>query len=147
MATLLASRIAQYPMVAEFSFDYGAADAMVNTSGTLDTATSVAAHSFDIINLPNYATVIGGEVVTETAITGSTAFNVTVGDSGSANRYLGTTDKTTAARTALVPTGYVGAGENLRLTITPTVAAVTGGKITVRVQYVVRGRGNEVQPR
>ena len=96
MATLLASRTAQYPLVAEFSFDYGAADAMVNTSGVLDPATAVAAHIFDIINLPSYATVIGGEVVTETAITGSTAFNVTVGDSGSANRYLGTTDKTTA---------------------------------------------------
>ena len=147
MATLLASRTAQYPLVAEFSFDYGAADAMINTSGVLDTATAVSTHVFDVINLPSYATVIGGEVVTETAITGSTAFNVSVGDSGSATRYLGATDKTTAGRTALAPTGYLGAGENLRLTVTPTVAAVTGGKITVRVQYVVRGRGNEVQPR
>lgn len=143
MAKQLATRSAQYPLFAEFTFSV--LDTMVNTVGTLDGFSTVAAHVFDVINLPAYATVVGGEIVTESAVTGSTAYNVTVGDSASANRYLGTTDKTTAARTALVPTGYVGAGENIRLTVTPTVAASTGGTITLRVMYVIRGRGNEVQ--
>jgi hypothetical protein len=44
-----------------------------------------------------------------------------------------------------VPTGFVGTGENIRLTVTPTVATATAGKITVRVSYVIVGRANENQ--
>ena len=143
MSTLKATRQAQYPLVAEFTFSIG--DDMINISGASDGFATVGSHVFDVIPLPPYAIVTGGEVVTETAFTGSTAYNVSVGDSGSATRYLSATDKTSAARTALVPTGYVGAGENLRLTVAPTVATATAGKLTVRVQYVIRGRGNEVQ--
>ena len=143
MSKKLATRSAQYPLMAEFTFNV--LDTMVNTSGANDGFATVATHVFDVINLPAYATVVGGEVVTESAITGSTAYNVSVGDSVSPTRYLSVTDKTTAARTALVPTGFVGAGENIRLTVTPTVAASTGGTITLRVMYVIRGRGNEVQ--
>lgn len=143
MANLLATRGAQYPLTAEFVFNV--TDTMTNTSGVADGFASVASHVFDVIKLPNNAVVIGGEVVTETAVSGSTAYNVTVGDSASANRYLSTTDKTSAGRTALVPTGYVGSGEDLRLTVAPTVATATAGKIAVRVQYVIRNRMNESQ--
>lgn len=143
MAAITATRQSQYPLYAEFTFTIG--DTMVNTSGAADAFATVAAHVFDVINLPPFATVVSGEVVTDTAFAGSTAYNVTVGDSASATRYLGTTDKTTAARTALVPTGFIGAGENIRLTVTPTVATATAGKITLRVQYTVKGRGNEIQ--
>ena len=142
MPVLKAARQTQYPLVAEFTFNV--LDTMINTAGNSDGFATVASHIFDVIPLPPYAIVIGGEIVTETAVTGSTAYNVTVGDSAVANRYLGTTDKTTAARTALVPTGFVGAGENIRLTVTPTVSTSTAGVITLRVQYIVRGRGNEV---
>ena len=76
-------------------------------------------------------------------MTGSTAYNVSVGDSGSATRYLGVTNRLSAGRTALVPTGYVGDGENLRLTVSPTVAEATAGKVTVRVQYIMRDRWSE----
>lgn len=144
MTVKKAARTAQYPLVAEFTFDV-ANDTMVNTSGASDNFKVVGAHVFDVIPLPPGAVVIGGSVVTETAVTGSTAYNVKVGDSASDTRYLGSTDKTTAALTALVPTGYVGLGENLRLTVTPTVADSTAGKLTVRVEYVVNGRANEVQ--
>ena len=143
MTAKINSRSAQWPLVAEFSFTIG--DTMTNTAGAADAFASVAAHVFDIIPLPPGATVIGGSVVTDTAFTGSTAYNVKVGDSGSDNRYLGTTDKTAAALTALVPTGYVGTGENIRLTVTPTVSTATAGKITVRVEYVVSGRTSEIQ--
>jgi hypothetical protein len=141
MANLTAARQSQFVMEAEFVFSIG--DTMTNTSGAEDNFHTVAAHIFDVINLPPNAIVVGGEVVTETAVTGSTAYNITVGDSGVANRYLGTTDRTAAGRTALVPTGFVSDGENLRLTVTPTVAASTAGKISVKVMYIQRGRANE----
>lgn len=136
------TRGAQYPLVMEFTVDL-ANDTMVNTSSVTDNFNVVGSHVFDIINLPFNAVVIGGDVVTETAVSGSTAYNVTVGDSASANRYLAATDKTAAGRTALVPTGYVGQGENIRLTVAPTVANVTAGKLTVRVLFTIRGRAHE----
>lgn len=143
MAKLIASRGAQYPLVAEFTFNFD--DTMVDTSGALKDFKTVGSTVVDAINLPVGAIVIGGEVVTETAVGGSTAYNISVGDSGSATRYLGATDRVAAGRTALVPTGYVGAGNPLRITVAPTVAAATAGKVTVRVQYIVRDRVNETQ--
>ena len=141
MAKLKATRQAQYVLAAEFTFNFD--DTLVNTSGTeVDGGkTNTAATSVDIIELPYGATIVGGEVVTETAFDAAT-FNVTVGDSGSATRYLGATDKKGAGRTALVPTGYIGEGQALRLSFT-AADACTAGKMTVRVLYTVIGRGNE----
>ena len=144
MAQKLATRGGQYPITSEFTFDV-ANDTMKNTSGVDDNFKVVGSHVFDTILLPNNATVVSGEVVTETAVSGSTAYNVSVGDSGSATRYLGVTDKVAAGRTALVPTGFVGGGEQIRVTVAPTVADATAGKITIRVTYVIRNRMNETQ--
>jgi len=144
MAQKLATRGGQYPITAEFTFDV-ANDTMKNASGVDDNFKVVGSHVFDAILLPTNAIVVGGEVVTETAVSGSTAYNVSVGDSGSATRYLGATDKVAAGRTALVPTGFVGGGEQVRVTVAPTVADATAGKITVRVSYIIRNRVNEVQ--
>ena len=144
MAQKLATRGGQYAITSEFTFDV-ANDTMKNTSGVDDNFKVVGSHVFDTILLPNNATVVSGEVVTETAVSGSTAYNVSVGDSGSATRYLGVTDKVAAGRTALVPTGFVGGGEQIRVTVAPTVADATAGKITVRVTYVIRNRMNETQ--
>ena len=144
MAQKLAARGGQYPITAEFTFDV-ANDTMKNASGADDNFKTVGSHVFDAILLPTNAIVVGGEVVTETAVSGSAAYNVSVGDSGNATRYLGVTDKVTAARTALVLTGFVGGGEQVRVTVTPTVAEATAGKITVRVSYVIRNRVNETQ--
>lgn len=143
MAKLIASRGAQYPLVAEFTFNFD--DTMVDINGALKDFKTVGSTVVEPINLPVGAIVTGGEVVTETAVGGSTAYNISVGDSGSATRYLGATDRVTAGRTALVPTGYVGAGNRLRVTVAPTVATATAGKVTVRVQYIVRARVNETQ--
>jgi hypothetical protein len=144
MAQKLAARGGQYPITAEFTFDV-ANDTMKNTSGVDDNFKDVGSHVFDVILLPTNALVVGGEVVTETAVSGSTAYNVSVGDSGNATRYLNATDKAAAGRTALVPTGYVGNGENIRVTVAPAGAAATAGKVTVRVSYIIRNRVNEVQ--
>ena len=143
MSKLIATRGQQYPLVAEFTFNFD--DTMVDTAGAAKDFKTVGSTVVDAINLPTGAIVTGGEVVTEKAVTGSTAYNVSVGDSGSATRYLGATDRVSAGRTALVPTGYVGNGEQIRVTVAPTVAAATAGKVTVRVQYIVRNRINETQ--
>ena len=143
MAKVLATRGSQWPLVAEFVFNL--TDSVVNTSGAEESLATVGSHVFDGIKLPTNAIVIGGAVTTEVAATGPTALNISVGDSGNATRYLGATDRVTAGRTALVPTGYVGNGEDLRVTIAPTVAAATAGRVSVHVQYIVRNRVNEVQ--
>ena len=141
MAKLNPSRAAQTVLCSEFTFEF--ADTMLDVNGVLKDFKTVGSNVVDAINLPPRATIISGEVVTETAVTGSTAYNVSVGDSGSATRYLGVTNRLAAGRTPLVPTGYVGDGENLRLTVSPTVADATAGKVTVRVQYIMRDRWSE----
>ncbi len=142
MAVLIAARTAQVVQESEFTFSFN--DTMLNTSGVSDNFATVASHVFDVIPLPIGAVVLGGEVVTDTVVTGSTAYNVSIGDAGSATRYLGATDKTTAARTALVPTGYrvVNAAGGIRLTVAPTAASSTAGKVTVRIQYVIDGKAD-----
>lgn len=144
MAQKLATRGGQYPITAEFTFDV-ANDTMKNTSGVDDNFNVVGSHVFDAILLPTNAIVVGGEVVTETAVSGSTAYNVKVGDSVNDARYLASTDRVAAGRSALTPTGFVGGGEQVRVTVAPTVANATAGKITVRVSYIIRNRVNEVQ--
>lgn len=144
MAKLNATRGGQYPITSEFTFDV-ANDTMKNASGVDDNFKVVGSHVFDALLLPQGAILTGGEVVTETAVSGSTAYNVTVGDATSANRYLAATDKVAAGRTALVPTGFVSTGEQVRVTVAPTVADATAGKVTVRITYVIRNRVNEVQ--
>lgn len=143
MAKLIATRGQQYPLVAEFTFNFD--DTMVDTSGAVKDFKTVGSTVVDAIKLPQGAVVIGGDVVTESAATGSTAYNISVGDATSTTRYLSATDKTSAGRTALTLTGYVSNGEQIRVTVNPTVATATGGKFTVRVMYVVRNRVNEVQ--
>ena len=118
---------------------------MKNVSGADDNFNVVGSHVFDAILLPTNAIVVGGEVVTETAVSGSTAYNVKVGDSVNDARYLASTDRVAAGRTALTVTGFVGGGEQVRVTVAPTVANATAGKITVRVSYIIRNRVNEVQ--
>ena len=143
MSEKLKVRTAQTVLSAEFTFSWD--DTMIPAAGGSAVAFStVAAHAVDVIPLPKGATLLSGEVVTETTFTGATAVNVIVGDATSTNRYLGTTDKITAGRTALVPTGFKSTGEALRLTVTPTVAALTAGKATLRVLYTIENRANEV---
>ena len=144
MALLKATRNAQWPLMAEFTFNFD--DTMVDVNGvTKDFKTFGGNPVVDAINLPANATVIGGELVVETAYTGTTVATVSIGDSASATRYGSTVNLMSAARTALTLTGFRGAGENLRLTFNLTVANATAGKATVRVLYTIQGRSNEVQ--
>ena len=144
MAQKLAARGGQYPITAEFTFDV-ANDTMKNVSGADDNFNTAGSHVFDAILLPTNAIVVGGDVVTETAVSGSTAYNVKVGDSVNDARYLAFTNRVAAGRSALTPTGFVGGGEQIRVTVAPTGATATAGKITVQVTYIIRNRVNEVQ--
>lgn len=142
MAKLIPARGAQYPLVAEYTFNFD--DTVVNASGaTVDFGkTNTAATTIDLAPLPQGAVVIAGEMVTLTAFDAAT-YNVTVGDATDPDRYLTTTDKKGTGRTALVPTGFVSTGEKLQLVFTAADACTTG-KATVRVTYVLNGRTNEV---
>lgn len=145
MSKLIAARTAQTVLEAEFTFNFD--DTMVNSLGNEVDFGKVnlggAAGIFTVIPLPVNATVLGGELVTETAFD-TAGFDVTIGDTASANRYLGSTDVKGTARVPLVPTGYVGAGENIVLTFASDDAC-TAGKMTLRVQYTVKNRVSEVQ--
>ncbi len=144
MALLKATRNAQWPLMAEFTFNFD--DTMVDINGvTKDFKTFGGNPVVDAINLPANANVIGGELVVETAYASTTVATVSVGDSASATRYGSAINLMSAARTALTLTGFRGAGENLRLTFNLTVANATAGKATVRVLYTIQGRSNEVQ--
>lgn len=144
MALLKATRNAQWPLMAEFTFNFD--DTMVDINGVTKNFKTFGGNPVvDAINLPANATVIGGELIVETAYTGTTVATVSIGDSASATRYGSTVNLMSAARTALTLTGFRGAGENLRLTFNLTVADATAGKATVRVLYTIQGRSNEVQ--
>lgn len=148
MSKLIAARGAQFVMESEFVFNFD--DTMVSKVALVDGAeldfgkVNTVSTAFDIINLPAGAVILAGSVTTETAFDAAT-YNVSIGDSGSATRYLGATDKKGTGVTALVPTGYRGDGENLRLTVVAADVCTTG-KATVRIQYITTGRSNEVNP-
>lgn len=163
MANLKSTRGAQWPLLVEFTFDVSTAvnDSMPTVVGNVIggvapvyNATPQAiggfyagvAQIYDIINLPPGATLIGGEMIVETAVVGPTAAGIGLGDTNSQNRYLANTSMLATGRTALTLTGYRGVGENVRMTITNTVAIATAGKVTVRLLYSVQYRQNEAQP-
>jgi len=143
MAKLISTRNAQWPLMAEFTFKFD--DTMVNTAGAeVDFGKANlggTAGKFDIINLPENAVVVGGEVVTETAFD-TAGFDVTIGDSGNDARYLASADLKGASRTALTPTGAYNATSAIRMTFSSDDVC-TAGKMTVRVLYVIPGRANE----
>lgn len=119
----------QYPLFAEVTIDV----ANMNESGVAVSA----------IKLPYGAMVIGGSVITDVAFNATTA-TLAVGDATTADRYIGNANLAATGRTALVPTGYVSDGADLR--VTPTFAGpVTVGKVRVQVEYVIAGRAHEVQ--
>ena len=143
MATVFATRESQYPLVAVFDIDM--ANAMKNTSGVL-TNFKATDGVFDAILLPNNSIVIGGDITVVEASNDSGTATVKVGDATSDARYLAATTIKSTGRTALTLTGYENkSGENLRITLANQNGDATLGKVRVTVQYVIRGRSNELQ--
>ncbi len=141
MTTQISARGAQYPLTAYFEFSV--TDQMKNVSGVLSNLN--ASGTFEVIPLPPNAVVVGGAVTVVAASNDSGTSTIAVGDSGNATRYLGATSDKTAARTALVPTGYTGTGENIRITLADQNGDATLGTIRVEVEYIVKSRQNETQ--
>lgn len=147
MAALKATRTSQRPLVARFTWNFD--DTMVNSAGnSVDFGAANAggaAGIFDVINLPVGAVVIGGSLVVETAFD-TAGYDVTVGDSASATRYLGSTDVKGTGVTALVPTGYRNTGGlNLRMAFASDDVCTTG-KAHLTVEYIIEGKSEEVTP-
>jgi hypothetical protein len=161
----LASRTAQYPLVAEFTFAFN--EWVVDSvDGTKKTFGSTAANStdpgeqglnagtgvvFDCIPMPVGAVIIGGEVIVETAFAGIGAgATLNVGIAGATGALLAAFDldaATVGSRTALALTAPLVAnnGQNLRMTTAGLTATATAGKARIRVQYTIDGRTNEIQ--
>jgi hypothetical protein len=141
MSKLTATRTAQNVCSATFTFNAG--DTILDSAGSVTSLTATAGCTADVINLPPGSIVVGGAIVTETAFD-TAGYDVAVGDSASATRYLAATDVKGTGLVALVPTGYRNVdGLNLRLTIL-TDDAITVGKATVRVDYIIDGRAADV---
>lgn len=143
MALLKKNRSGQYPLVQEFRWTVG--DTLANTPGVVAALNAAGSQTFEPIGLPPGAVVIGGELVVNTVSNDAGAATVSVGDSVNATRYLAATSVKAAGRTALVPTGYDGLGEDIRITVSNATGGATTGSFTLRVQYVIQGRSNEVQ--
>lgn len=102
----------------------------------------VSGTAANAIDLPTNAVVVGGDVVVTTAFNSGTSDVITVGDVTTANRYLGSTSIASAARTALVPTGFVSTTTqpSVRVTWTAVGTAATAGALRLTVTYYVKGR-------
>lgn len=163
MSALKGSRSAQYPLAAEFTFNWNnwvtdTADgtkktlgsSVANSTDPLETGlTGPVANTitFDAIPLPYGAVITGGEVIVETQGVGPTAYTCSVGITGSLTTLANAVDLKGASgtRTALTLTSPLlcNSGQNVRLTIAYTVANATAGKARVRVQYTIDGRSAE----
>jgi len=147
MAKLTKARSAQYPLVAEFVFNFN--DTMLDINSVEKSFGSVFgdAGTFEVIPLPPGAVIVGGELIVETQGVGPTAYTVSVGNSSSATAYLAATDLKAASGTRTALTGLgLGSndGKNVRIAIASTVANASAGKARVRVMYTIDGRANEV---
>jgi hypothetical protein len=160
---LLASRSAQYPLVATFilAWNNWVVDSVDLGNKTLGAIAALATDpaqaglvgpvantvTFDCIPLPGGAVITGGEVIVETAFAGSTAATLSLGIAGTLTALATTVDLMTVGRTALnlgAPLVANG-GQNVRATLAYTVANATAGKVRVNVAYIIDGRGQEVQ--
>lgn len=87
---------------------------------------------------PAGGVLVGGSLDVNTVFDGTTA-PISLGDAGSATRYLSAVSLKTAARTAITPDGYVyGSGTNerkMRLTYAPTGSPTTVGSAQLHLQF------------
>ena len=151
------ARGGQYLIVSEFLFNYndtmlpnGVNPSTLSGQGSNSATGYVAFNAagttvFDAITLPPNATVVGGEFVVNTAFSDTGTSTVTIGDSGSATRYLGSTSLKATGRTALTLSGYLtGFNNDALLTIANQNGNGTTGQAVLRVMYTIFGRVMEV---
>jgi len=143
MALLKKSRAAQYPLVQEYVFSFG--DTVVDVNGVTKNFKTFGGNPvFDMFSLPVGSVVLGGDLIVETAYTGTTVATLSVGDSGSATKYASAVNIMANARTALTIPAATTGGLDVIGTLALTVADATAGKVRVRIQYTIEGRGQDV---
>lgn len=101
--------------------------------------------TFDGMNLPLGAVIVGGSLIVETAGVGPTAYTVSLGVAGNLTGVLAATSLLVAGRTALPLTAPLisNGGQNIRITVAYTVANATAGRFRLRVNYTIDGRAEE----
>lgn len=97
------------------------------------------------ITPPPGSTVVSGLLVIETPFNSGTSDNATVGDASDEDRYLGTTDVSSAGATALVPTGFIyEVVEDIQVFLTSAGDAATAGEGYLVLSCVdTYGKANE----
>jgi hypothetical protein len=126
-------------------FEWGFADTMVATTGVSKDfgAADTTARIFEVIDLPPGARVVGGHLAITEAFD-TAGYDLIVGDSVTADRYLATADLKSVGVSALLTPGYVNVGGlPIRLSVASDDACTTG-KGVLTVLYVIDGRANEV---
>jgi len=102
-----------------------------------------AAGTFSVCQLPQGAVVL--RVLANVIGTVGTGTTITIGDTGSANRYLASTTANTAALVAGTATGFkYTSPTDLTFTLAGTIVG-TSGKIEFYVEYIREGRADSVQ--
>lgn len=149
MALITKARGTQYPLFAEFIANFG--DTMKDVNGVIKTFGSVFADqgTFEVVNIPEGATLEGGELIVETAGVGPTAYTLSVGTvAGGVAVLLGATSVLATGRTPLgFGTGMqIYGGTNVTVTVASTVANATAGRFRVRLFYTIDGRVQELSP-
>lgn len=163
MPKLIASRGVQPVLEAafDFSFNNWVVDSVDGTKKTLGSTVALSTDptetalngpvantiTFDCIPMPFGAVIEGGDVIVETAGVGPTAYTLSLGIAGSLTSLASAVDLKTAARTAISQASPLlsNSGQNLRATITYTVANATAGKFRLRLMYTIDGRITENQ--
>ena len=162
----LATRSAQWPLTAEFVFNYNdwvvdSVDGVKKTFGStvansvdptepgLIAATGVV---FDAIKLPRGAYITGAEALVEQAFVGIGAgATLSLGIAGATTAIVNAADLDAATAGSKLTVanfnpGLANAGADIRLTTAGLAAAATAGKVRVRISYTIDERANEVIP-
>jgi hypothetical protein len=144
VALLTPPRTAQSPLVAYYGFRFD--DTAVDINGDIVDfgATNLGPSTIEVIPLPPGAAVISGQISTIETFDGGTKFEVSIGDELDIDRYLSLDNKKFPGYSPIVPTGFVGNGENILLTFTLDGLCTTGAAY-IYIEYVVAGRAGEVQ--
>lgn len=137
------SKYTQDPRVAVFTWKFD--DTMVSTAGTSKDfgKADLTSRAYDVIKLPPNSVVVGGRLMVKTAFD-TAGYDVEIGDSADADRYLVSADVKSVGSTALTPTGYVNtSGLPIRVTIASDDAC-TAGEAMLFVEYIIDGRVDEI---
>ncbi len=142
MSLIAAPRTAQFPLVAYFGFRFD--DTVIDVDGNLVDfgASNLGPTTIVVAPLPPGAMVIGGSI-SSTQEFDTAALPVTIGDALVPDRYFAA-DKKSEGFSPLVPTGFIGNGENIEFTFIFDGVATQGAAVIV-VEYLVANRANEVQ--